>query len=104
MEKTILIKYLEKLQINPNLNNFLNFFSVSIWDRIKFTRKHNGLKIYETTITQNFLYQIKLSIPSNESCFHMFESKNEKTNGNDLEIFIETSKGYIFFPTQAKII
>jgi len=33
-----------------------------------------------------------------------FGIKNEKADGNDLEIFVETRNGYVYFPCQAKII
>ena len=100
----VLEKYFKKLEIDNSLKNYIDFFSVSTWDRISFIRNTAGFKIYETTITQNLLYSISQIVSNKNSNFHMYESTNEKANGNDIEIFIETSKGFILFPTQAKII
>jgi len=79
--------------------------SVETWDRIGFARSRSGLKIYETTITQNLLFQLKkFSELYKTTQVQMFEAVNEKTNGNDIEIFLQIDSDYICLPTQAKII
>ena len=76
--------------------------SKETWERIEFARNRQGLKIYETTITQNILFDLNKSFTSAE--IKIFEAIDERTNGNDIELFIKTNVGYLFFPIQAKII
>jgi len=89
----------------PTLCNFLQLVSYDVWNRIEFTRTRNGLKIYETTLTQNILYEFNIyseafpSIP-----IRMFEAINEPLNGNDIELVIETRGGFILAPLQAKLL
>lgn len=89
----------------PTLCNFLQLVSYDTWKRIEFARTRNGLKIYETTITQNILYEFRVycelfpSIP-----IRMFEAINEPLNGNDIELVLQTSQGFIIAPLQAKLI
>ena len=79
--------------------------SIETWERIGFARSRPGLKIYETTITQNLLFELKkFSERHKITQIDMFEATNEKTNGNDLEIFLRVGSKYLCLPTQAKII
>lgn len=90
---------------NPNLCDEMRRLSIETWERIGFARNRFGLKIYETTITQNLLFQLqKFSELCGSGNVKMYESTNEKTNGNDIEIFLQVGKSYICLPTQAKII
>lgn len=81
--------------------------AIETWQRIGLVRRHKGLKIFETTITQNILFQIlktHLTIPSGRVVL-AFEARNEAVHGNDIELFIEVSSGvFRFFPAQAKIV
>lgn len=88
--------------MNQNLCDILEKLSQETWERIKFSRNRSGLKIYETTITQNLLYSIHKN--NNSIPIIIEEANDEKTNGNDLEIYLKINGGYIFLPTQAKII
>ncbi len=98
MKKVDVVKKSKVYKILKNL-------SIETWERIEFTRTRKGLKIYETTITQNLLYLLKkYSEYSGNKHIEMFEATNEKTNGNDIEICINTKDGYLLFPTQAKIL
>lgn len=83
------------------LSILLRNLSCETWERIGFSRNRNGLKIFETTITQNIIFNIHLHKPSN---FIIYEATDEKTNGNDIELFIETKKGFLFLAIQSKII
>lgn len=77
------------------------------WDRINFTRINSlPLKIYETTITQNLLFELaKFSENCEFKQVKAYEAKNEKVNGNDIEFFIQQPNGqYKFLPMQAKIL
>jgi hypothetical protein len=95
------------LQFNrsPTLCNFLQLFAYDTWQRVEFGRSRNGFKVFETTITQNILYEFCIycdlfpMIP-----MRMFEAINEPLNGNDIELIIQTSEGFIIVPLQAKII
>lgn len=77
--------------------------STDIWYRMKFSLETNT-KISETTLTENLLFLInKYRITSKDNSVKMYESKDEKTNGNDLEIYLEIAKNkYILLAVQAK--
>lgn len=83
----------------------LKRLSHETWERIGFVRTRSGFKIFETTITQNILFSLK---KFTENCsqhqLQMFEAIDEKTNGNDIEIFLQVGDKYISLPTQAKIL
>lgn len=95
----------QKLQTEPSLVNWLKLFSLETWDRISFARSRVGLKIYETTITQNLLLNITAFAETEILPIEIFEATSEKSNGNDVEIVIEIEENkYIILPCQAKII
>lgn len=89
---------------NADLKSFFRHFSILTWNKLGFSFYKNRLKIYETTITQDLLFQFMLLEKESNLAIELFESNLEETNGNDLEILIETEKGYIMLPCQAKII
>lgn len=96
---------IQKLQAEPSLLNWLKLFSLETWDRISFARSRVGLKIYETTITQNLLLNITAFAETETLPIEIFEAISEKSNGNDIEIVIEIEENkYIILPCQAKII
>jgi len=61
-------------------------------------------KISETTLTENLLFMInKYRISSKDNSVKIYESKDEKTNGNDLEIYLQIAQNrYILLAVQAK--
>jgi len=89
-----------------NICDLFKELSIDTWHRIKFARERIGFKIYETTITQNILITVeKFRIQNSIRNIRMFESIDESSNGNDIELYIQSESGeYIFFPVQAKII
>ncbi|BDS10978.1 DUF6615 family protein [Aureispira anguillae] len=96
---------LKQLQKESSLLNWFKFFSIETWNRINFARSKAGLKIYETTITQNLLLNIRMFAETKTLPIEMFEATSEKTNGNDIEIVLEIEEGkYIILPCQAKIV
>lgn len=99
LKKTI-IEFSEK----QDLTSWFNHFAVTTWHRIEFARLRERLRIYETTVTQNLLYEMAILLEATDFPLRMYESLSEKTNGDDLEIVIKTDKGYVIFPCQAKII
>jgi hypothetical protein len=98
-------RLLFQFNMRPTLCNFLQLVAYDTWKRIEFTRTRNGLKIFETTITQNILYEFRVyyelypQIP-----IRIFEAINEPKNGNDIELLIKTSQGILIAPLQAKLI
>jgi len=90
---------------SPTLCNLFQYLENDVWERINFVRSHKNLKIYETTVTQNLLFDInfiKLLYPNLP--ISIYEARDENTNGNDIELYIFTNNKGVFFPTQAKIL
>jgi hypothetical protein len=77
--------------------------SLEIWETIGFTRQRH-LRCNETTITQEIVIDFWRMAKHNVLPIEIYEADNEKANGNDLEILIETKKGYLLLACQAKII
>src|SRR6202012_5919295 len=90
----------------PNICDLFHAAAVDTWERIKFSRTTPGLKIHETTITQNLIYEMRLL----KSLYPywgltLFESTNEKANGDDLELCVLHPDRIIYtYAIQAKII
>ena len=95
---------MEKAIDDFTLVDWFQVFSIDIWKRIDFTWRTKGLKLYETTITQNLLYSIFQLAKGRMIPVKLLEAKNESINGNDIELAIETNRGFILFPCQAKLI
>lgn len=77
--------------------------SSSIWDRIPFSYSM-GFRYSEVTITENLLFDIyKFNINNPSLAINIFEAKNEKANGNDLELCLEIEPNkYVILVIQAK--
>jgi hypothetical protein len=88
----------------PTLSDWLKGFSIETWMRIRFSINNWTPKTLETTITQNLLFDFYNYAEQRTLPIKIFESRDEHSNGNDLEIVVETSMGYLILPTQAKII
>jgi len=104
MTKNKLQELTHELSQSQNICSWLELYSYFTWHKIGFVRKRQFLRITETSITQDLAFQLYLLSLSQTLPVKLYESKLENTNGNDLEIFIETPQGYVIFPTQAKII
>lgn len=87
-----------------SLEEILMFISMQIWDRIEFAKMTKGFKIYETTITQELLYQLRSISLCSEYNIKLFEAVKENVNGNDIEFLIDFGFGFVLFPVQSKII
>jgi hypothetical protein len=83
--------------------DYFRRLSFDTWRRINLARR-GGFKIYETTITQNILYHLYFFRRRHSANILLFESTDERTNGDDLEIILNTRNGYIKLPTQAKLL
>jgi hypothetical protein len=90
---------------DPTTVNICDFFkeqSHLVWKRIEFARKLN-LRISETTITEELLFRFWRGYYDKKNPIRIFEAKAEHKNGNDLEIFVKTLRGFILLVCQAKI-
>ncbi len=105
-----LIEKARQLGMNPNVCNWFQYFAQETWDRIGYVRTRRGLKIWETTVTQNLMFEFHTSkalyFPAINLSWgvEILEAVNEKTNGNDIELFVEINGTILFFAVQAKII
>jgi len=83
----------------------LERLSFETWERIKFARTRRGLRIYETTLTQNILFSLRrFQERCTDYSLSLDEAIDERTNGNDIELIVQTSSGYVKLPTQAKLL
>jgi hypothetical protein len=83
---------------------WLQSFAIETWQRIAFIWTHQQGKLYETTLTQNLVFQLYYQFHEKKLPFELWEALDEKANGNDLELAVETSSGYLLLPCQAKIV
>ncbi|MES2063560.1 MAG: DUF6615 family protein [Bacteroidota bacterium] len=76
------------------------------WARVGFSRSTKGMKCHETALTQNLVYEMRLlKDKHNHLEYDLFESTNEKANGNDLLFRILHDNGTVYtYAIQAKII
>lgn len=83
----------------------LERLSYETWDRIMFARTRRGLRIYETTLTQNILFSLRrFQEKCTDYSLSLSEAIDETVNGNDIELVVQTSQGYLKLPTQAKLL
>lgn len=91
---------------NPTVCDLFKSAARDTWARIYFSRKTPRLKIHETSISQNLVYEmnlIKSRFPALK--FDIFESFNEQANGDDLELTVRQADGFYFtYAIQSKII
>jgi len=93
-------------KINPDICDIFKAAAKDTWARIQFSRTTPRLRIHETTITQNLVYEMRLL----QEEFHhldytLYESTNEAAHGDDLELCIMQPGGSVVtFAIQAKII
>ncbi|MFT3845771.1 MAG: hypothetical protein QM725_12015 [Lacibacter sp.] len=104
---SIMLNYFLLEQKTENINcDLFRAASLDTWKRIGFSRTKPKLKIHETTITQNLVYEFHLLKQYFPSIVRIYESKDESANGDDLEIAIRNNNTghYIKFALQAKIL
>jgi hypothetical protein len=104
MDPDLIKKYLMKLQTDPSIVNWAEIFAIRTWQKIGFCRSIAGFNMHENTVTQELIYLFWELADSRKLPVQMYQAKNEKANGNDIEIAIQTSNGYLLFPCQAKIV
>jgi len=82
--------------------NFFKHNSRYVWNRIAFARRAN-LRISETSITEELLYQFYDSFFKRSMPVKLFESKEENRTGSHIEVLVKTVDGYVLLACQAKI-
>jgi len=95
---------IKQLQEHTTLCNWSKFFSMWVWDRIGFCRLVAKMNVFETSITQELICQFWELAHNSKLPIEVYQSKDEKANGSDLEIAIQTKQGYFLVPCQAKIV
>lgn len=96
--------YLKQFQVSPSICVWAEITAVTIWQKIGFCRHVTDFNVHENTITQDLIYSFWQLAISRIFPVQMYHSKDERANGNDIEIAIQTSNGYLLFPCQAKIV
>lgn len=84
----------------PTLCEWADLYSRMVWHRIHFARTVARMKVFETTITQNLIFDLASHNFPNIS---ILESVNESANGDDLEIVKKVGAKYRKFAVQCKI-
>jgi hypothetical protein len=88
---------------NTELPDFLKAFSQRTWRRLGFCQRYKEVKTFETTITQNLIFDLLEFAQLTETPkLRLLEARDESANGNDIEVFVQHGDEYILFPTQAK--
>ncbi|WP_367866915.1 DUF6615 family protein [Pedobacter sp. WC2423] len=97
--------YLPSKKVLDNCSLF-KAVAIDTWERIEFSRKTPGLRIMETTITQNIVYELRLLKDRfMHTGYSLFESRNEKANGHDILLRIIHNNHKVYtYALQAKII
>ncbi|MCW3102318.1 MAG: hypothetical protein JWO09_758 [Bacteroidetes bacterium] len=89
---------------SPNLCDLFKLLSIETWKRMEYAYLKPGVKIYETTITQNLIFSINAYNDQYNLKIQILEADDEATNGNDFELVIRfPAEGVEFYaPVQAK--
>lgn len=78
-------------------------FSMYIWNRLAFVYSNPQVRLYETTITDELIFQFSEKLQDEGAGYVLQHATNEKRNGNDLEIAIAIKRNhFLIFPIQAK--
>lgn len=93
-----------KLSTEANMCSWASIYSMLTWNKIGFTRSVNRGRIYETSLTQDLVFQFYLQAKTSGLPIEIFEAWDETTNGNDLDFFIQKDGSYVHLPVQAKLI
>ncbi len=88
----------------PSLCALFKYLSIETWKRMEFAYSQKGMRIWETTITQNLIFTLNAYKHQYKLPIVIQESEDEKTNGSDIElVLIYRQLGLAFYaPMQAK--
>lgn len=96
-------QYLNQFKKSHQLKDWVAYFSALTWEAYSFPHKSPALPTYETETTNRLVKELFKAILEYPLPIRIFQAKNEKVNGNDLELVLPTKKGmYIRFFCQAK--
>ncbi len=104
MNTARLRELITKLSTESDMGSWASIYSMFTWNKIGFTRSLHRGRIFETSLTQDLVFQFYLHAKTGDLSVEVFEAWDETTNGNDLDIFIQKEDGYIHLPVQAKLI
>jgi len=93
-----------RFSVTPTLCDLFKLLSIETWKRIEYAYLKPGVKVFETTITQNLIFSINAYNDQYNLNIDIFEALDEKTNGNDFELIIRfPADGISYYaPIQAK--
>ncbi len=95
------ISHMGACQRSKDFCEWLEHYQKAVWHRIGHSRSIKRMKVYETVITQNLVFDLALKkFPS----VTIYESNNENKNGSDLIVYIVCGKWLKKFAVQAKIV
>lgn len=96
--------YTSEFNRRKDLCSLFKLLAVETWKRLEFIYIKPYIKLYETTVTQNIAFTIDKYKDYYNLPIKIYESTNEKANGNDLELIINFRYfGTSFYaPIQAK--
>jgi len=97
--------YLQLFEKTSNITDWLAYYSMIVWEELEVCQTIIGNKADETEFTNRFIREISKLLKKDEIPLpiRLFHSKNEKTNGSDLEIVLQLKKNQnLIFPCQAK--
>lgn len=93
-----------KFAATPNLCDLFKLLSIETWKRMEHAYLKRGMKVFETTITQNLIFTINAFNEQYNLNIDIFEALDERTNGNDFELIIRFPNANVEFyaPVQSK--
>jgi hypothetical protein len=104
MDYTEFTSVKNRFTASPNLCDLFKLLSIETWKRIEYAYLKRGVKVFETTITQNIIFSINAYNDQFPLNIEIFEATDERTNGNDIELIIKYPKEGLeyYAPIQAK--
>lgn len=88
MDYTVYTSVKDKFAATPNLCDLFKLLSIETWKRMEHAYLKRGMKVFETTITQNLIFTINAFNEQYNLNIDIFEAADERTNGNDFELII----------------
>jgi hypothetical protein len=104
MKRTLREEYSEKFQSIPTLPIWADLNAISVWEKIAFCCYKANFHLHENTVTQDLIYSFWQLAQDRKLPVQIYQATSERVNGNDIELAIQTQKGYLLFPCQAKMV
>lgn len=90
----------EKFFKSLQMRDWLNYLSIKTWYDLEKGRVIGGVR--EETLTENILLETCDAMNKAKMPVRLFRALDEKTNGGDLEIFVQHKNKYVRLALQAK--